>query len=158
MPRMDAPTPVERSYLVRGAIPREAYDVVVDFEAYPRLFPEFKSARVLARLPPTVRVEFRVEVVLAARYVLDLSCNPEALTVDWTYVEGEIVVGSTGGWRFSHDPAGARIDYRAAVSINAPLPGFIVRRATNALVAASLPGMFASIDREVRRRRETGAA
>jgi ribosome-associated toxin RatA of RatAB toxin-antitoxin module len=155
---MDARAPVERSHLVRGATPREAYDVVVDFEAYPRLFPEFKVARVMERLPPRVRVEFRVEVVLAVRYVLDLYCDPEALTVEWTYVEGEIVVGSAGRWRFSAEPGGAKIDYRAAVTIDAPLPGFIVRKATNALVAASLPGMFASIDREVLRRREAGQA
>ena len=38
--------------------------------------------------------------------------------------------------------------------IKAPLPGFIVRKATDALVSASLPGMFASIEREVNRRRK----
>jgi ribosome-associated toxin RatA of RatAB toxin-antitoxin module len=149
---MDSRAPVERSHVVRGAAPREVYDVVVDFEAYPRLFPEFKAARVLDRSGAVVRAEFRVEVVLAVRYVLDLRCDPEALTVDWTFVEGEIVVGSTGAWRFSPDPTGTRIDYRAALTIKAPLPGFVVRKATDALVAASLPGMFASIDREVARR------
>jgi uncharacterized membrane protein len=130
--------------------------VVVDFDAYPRLFRELKSVRVLDRRAPVVRVEFRAEVVLAVRYVLDLRCDPEALTVDWTYVEGEIVVDSTGSWRFSADPAGTRVDYRAALSVKAPLPGFIVRRATDALVAASIPGMFAAIDREVAQRRSRG--
>jgi len=127
--------------------------VVVDFEAYPRLFPEFKSVRVLERRLPIVRAEFRVEVVLSVRYVLDIRCDPQALTVDWTYVEGEIVVDSTGGWRFSQELAGTRVDYRASLLIKAPLPGFVVRKATDALVAASIPGMFASIDREVRRRK-----
>ena len=145
--------PVERSHLIRGAAPAEVYAVVVDFEAYPRLFRELKSARVLDRQPPIVRVEFRADVVLAVRYVLDLRCDPEALTVDWTYVEGEIVVDSVGSWRFSPDSAGAtRVDYRVALSVKAPLPGFIVRRATDALVSASIPGMFGAIDQEVRRR------
>ena len=150
---MDIRAPVERSYLVRDATPRDVYDVVVDFEAYPRLFPEFKAVRVLDRRPSILRVEFRVEVVLSVRYVLDLRCDPQALTVDWTYVEGEIVIDSTGGWRFSQDPSGTKVDYRAALQIKAPLPGFVVRKATDALVAASIPGMFASIDREVRRRK-----
>lgn len=149
---MDSRAPVERSHLLRGATPREAYDVVVDFEAYPRLFPELTSVRVLERTSRGVRVEFRASVVLSVRYVLNLRCDPEALTVDWTYVEGEIVVDSTGGWRFLVDPAGTKMEYRAAVTIKAPLPGFIVRRATDALVSASLPGMFSSIEREVRRR------
>ncbi|MBC8134252.1 MAG: SRPBCC family protein [Deltaproteobacteria bacterium] len=150
---MNARAPVERSHHVAGAVPREIYDVVVDFEAYPRLFSEFKMVRIVDRTPPVVRVEFRVEVVLAVRYVLDLSCDPNALTINWTYVEGEVVVDSTGSWRFTAEGAGARIDYRAAVVIKAPLPGFIVRKATDALVAASLPSMFASIEREVRARR-----
>ncbi|MES1205153.1 MAG: SRPBCC family protein [Pseudomonadota bacterium] len=149
---MDSHAPVERTHLIKGASPREVYDVVTDFDAYTRLFPEFKAVRVLERRPPVVRVEFRVELVLAVRYVLDLRCDADALTVDWTYVEGEIVVGSTGGWRFAPISDGTRVDYRAALSIKAPLPGFVVRKATDALVAASLPGMFASIDREVRRR------
>jgi ribosome-associated toxin RatA of RatAB toxin-antitoxin module len=148
---MESRTPVQRTHLVRGVGPRAVYDLVTDFEAYPRLFPELKAARVLDRQPPVVRVEFRAEVVLAVRYVLDLRCDPDGLTVDWTFVEGEIVADSVGGWKFFADPAGTRVEYRVAMVIKAPLPAFIVRRATDALVAASIPGMFAAIDREVRR-------
>ena len=151
---MDPAAPIERSYLVRGASPREVYDVVVDFEAYPRLFPELKSVRVLDNRPPIMRVEFRAEVVLSVRYVLNLRCDPDSLAVDWSFVEGEIVVDSTGAWRFSADAAGTKVDYRVRMLVKAPLPGFIVRKATDALVAASIPGMFTSIDREVRRRRD----
>src|SRR6188474_1729923 len=122
---METRTPVERTYLMRQTTPREVYDVVTDFEAYPKLFPEFKTVRVLERRPTGVRVEFRAEVVLAVRYVLDLACDPEALTVDWTFVEGEIVVDSTGGWRFTADREGTQVVYRAALTIKAPLPGFI---------------------------------
>jgi len=150
---MEAREPVERSYLVRGAAPREVYDVVTDVEAYPRLFPEFKRVRVLDRKPGVMRVEFSVEVVLKVRYVLDMRCDPAVPVVDWTFVEGEIVVDSVGGWRFLPDPAGTKLEYRAALAIKAPLPGFIVRKATDALVAASLPAMFTSIDREVGKRR-----
>jgi ribosome-associated toxin RatA of RatAB toxin-antitoxin module len=151
---MDPRAPVERTYLVRGASPREVYDVVVDVEAYPRLFPEFKMVRVIERRPSIVRAEFRAEVVLAVRYVLDLRCDADALTVDWTFVEGEIVVDSIGSWRFLPEAGGTRAVYRASLVVKAPLPGFIVRKATDALVAASIPGMFAAIDREVQRRRE----
>ena len=41
------------------------------------------------------------QVVIAVRYVLDLPAIPTAPTVDWTFVEGEIVTDSTGGWRFT---------------------------------------------------------
>ena len=148
-----APEPVRRTHNVRGASPREIYDIVTDFAAYPQLFREIKSATVLSVEGNRSRVEFRIEMVVAIRYTLDLVCNPEALTVDWTYVEGEVVTGSEGGWRFREQNGGTEIEYRAALTIDAPLPGFVVRKVTQALVSASLPGMFASIEREHARRR-----
>jgi ribosome-associated toxin RatA of RatAB toxin-antitoxin module len=149
---MSGREPVHRTHLVARAAPAEVYAVVTDFSAYPRLFPEFKQTRVVSTTGNVVRVEFRAEVVIAVRYVLDLTCDPGALTVDWSFVEGEIVTGSTGAWRFIGSGDGTTIDYRAALDVAAPLPGFILRRVTDGLVAASLPNMFASIEREVRKR------
>ena len=60
------------------------------------------------------------------------------------------MTGSTGGWRFTAAGDGTDVDYRAALDVKAPLPGFILRKVTDGLVAASLPNMFASIEREVR--------
>ena len=105
-----------------------------------------------------VRVEFRAEVVIAVRYVLDLACDPGRLAVDWTFVEGDVVTGSVGGWRFTATGDGTTIDYRAALDVKAPLPGFILRKVTDGLVAASLPNMFASIEREVRGRQARAPA
>ena len=47
--------------------------------------------------------------------------------------------------------------YRVSLDVKAPVPGFVLRKVTDGLVAASIPAMFASIEREVRRRhpRET---
>jgi ribosome-associated toxin RatA of RatAB toxin-antitoxin module len=152
------PTPVRRTHHVRGAQPRELYDIVTDFPAYPRMFREVKSASVLSVEGNRSRVEFRLEMVVAVRYTLDLVCNPEALTVQWTYVEGEVVTGSEGGWSFVAEDGGTRMEYQAALTIHAPLPGFVVRRVTQALVSASLPGMFAAIETELQARRRQSPA
>jgi ribosome-associated toxin RatA of RatAB toxin-antitoxin module len=149
---MSAREPVHRTHLVARAMPAEIYAVVTDFAAYPRLFPEIKQTRIVSTNGNVVRVDFRAEAVISVRYVLDLTCDPAALTVDWTFVEGEIVTGSTGGWRFTPAGDGTTVDYRAALDVKAPLPGFILRKVTDGLVSASLPKMFASIEREVRAR------
>lgn len=135
-------------------MPAAIYAVVVDFAAYPRLFPEIKAARVLSTEGKRVRVEFRGNIVLPFRYVLDLDCDEVALTVDWRYVEGEVVKNSEGGWRFSAEGGGTRVEYRVAMEISAPLPGFILRKITDGLVALSLPAMFVSVEREVHLRAE----
>src|SRR5256885_2276252 len=40
--------PVHRSHLIAQATPADVYAIVVDFPAYPRLFPELKDATVLS--------------------------------------------------------------------------------------------------------------
>jgi ribosome-associated toxin RatA of RatAB toxin-antitoxin module len=141
--------PVSKTALFKDVAPAAVYAVVVDFPAYPRLFPEIKAARVLSAEGKRVRAELRGNIVLPFRYVLDLDCDAEALTVDWRYVEGEVVKHSEGGWRFSAEDGGTRVDYRVAMEISAPLPGFILRKITDGLVALSLPAMFVSVEREV---------
>jgi ribosome-associated toxin RatA of RatAB toxin-antitoxin module len=149
--------PVQRSHFIARAEPKDLYEIVVDFAAYPRLFPEIKEARVVsANLPgqPNVaRVEFRSQMVLPVRYVLDLTCLPDVPSVDWTFVEGEVVTDSSGGWRFTAEPGGTKLDYRVALDVRAPLPGAILRKITDGLVSASLPRMFTSIEAEFRRRK-----
>jgi ribosome-associated toxin RatA of RatAB toxin-antitoxin module len=128
--------------------PAAAYGVVVDFPAYPRLFPEIKAARVLSAAGKRVRAEFRGNIVLPFRYVLDLDCDADALTVDWHYVEGEVVRNSTGSWRFAAEGGGTRVTYEVAMDIAAPVPGFLLRKITDGLVSLSLPAMFAAVERE----------
>ena len=144
--------PVQKRHLLSRATPAEVYAVVTDFAAYSRLFPEIKATRVLETKGALVRVEFRAQIVLPIRYVLDLVCDPERRTVDWTFVEGEIVTDSVGGWRMTPEGEGTAIDYRVALEVKAPVPGFVLRKVTDGLVAASLPNMFAAIEREVRKR------
>jgi ribosome-associated toxin RatA of RatAB toxin-antitoxin module len=144
--------PVRKTALMRGISPASVYAVVVDFAAYPRLFPEIKAVHVQGREGKRVRVEFRGNIVLPFRYVLDLDCDPEALTVDWRYVEGEVVKQSEGGWRFTADGDGTNVEYRVAMEIAAPVPGFLLRKITDGLVSMSLPAMFASVEREARAR------
>src|SRR5262249_3804907 len=133
--------PVRREHFVSQASPAELYAIVTDFPAYPRLFPEFKTVRVLQTEGRRVRVEYVAQVVVAARYVLDLTCDAEANSVDWTFVEGDIVSDSTGSWRFRADGQGTWIDYRASLDVRAPLPGFILRKVTDLLLSASIPAM-----------------
>src|SRR6516165_8468463 len=158
---MDSRIPVHRHHHVPRAAPRELYELVVDFPAYPRLFPELKEVRVLSKTPtPTgtvARVEFRTQMVLPIRYVLDLACLGEApngapLGVDWTYVEGEIVTDNQGSWRFAPEGDGTGVDYRVSLDVKAPVPSFILRKILDGLVSASLPNMFVSLERELRKR------
>jgi len=148
--------PVCKTTFMPGVSPAAAYAVVVDFAAYPRLFPEIKAARVLSTEGKRVRVEFRGNIVLPFRYMLDLDCDADALTVDWRYIEGEVVKNSEGSWRFAAEAGGVRVEYKVAMEIAAPVPGFLLRKITDGLVTLSLPAMFASVEREANLRMRRG--
>jgi ribosome-associated toxin RatA of RatAB toxin-antitoxin module len=154
---MSGREPVHKRHLLNRTTPAEVYGVVTDFAAYPRLFPEIKQTRVVSSAAAAdgkvvTRVEFRAQVVMPVRYVLDLACDPAAHAIDWTFVEGEIITNSVGSWRFSPEGDGTTIDYRVAVDLKAPVPAFVLRKVTDGLVAASIPSMFTAIEREVRKR------
>jgi ribosome-associated toxin RatA of RatAB toxin-antitoxin module len=148
--------PVHRMHVVRNAVPAEVYAVVVDFENYPRIFRELTAVRVLERQGARVRAEFRVQVILPARYVVDMACDAERFTVDWTFVEGEVVTANTGAWRLSASGFDTLVEYTVALSVKAPVPAFVLKKVTDTLVSASLPGMFRALEREVDQRRRRG--
>jgi ribosome-associated toxin RatA of RatAB toxin-antitoxin module len=135
------------------------YDIVTDYACYPRIFPEFTGARVVKETDPVRRVEFRARVVVEVRYVLDITHDPEKLETRWTYVEGEVVSDSVGGWAFSDDGAGGtKIAYHAGMAVKAPLPRFIVNKISNALMGSSIPNMFRALEREAHARARFGSA
>jgi ribosome-associated toxin RatA of RatAB toxin-antitoxin module len=157
---MESRVPARRRHHIARATPRELYDIVADFPAYPRLFPEVKEARVLSETNTpkgkVTRVEFRAQMVVAIRYVLELTGSGgeggTLPTLSWTYVEGEIVTNNEGSWTFTPEGDGTAVEYAAFMDVRAPVPGFVMRKIIDGLVALSLPNMFASLEREARRR------
>lgn len=144
---------IQREYVVRGATPREVYDVVTDYACYPRVFPDFTGCKVLARDGGRQRVEFVAKIVVEVRYVLDIVHDEEKLTTSWTFVEGKVVSDSVGGWAFFAQGDDTLIKYRAGLAVKAPLPKFVINKISNALMGTSIPAMFKALDREVAARR-----
>jgi len=143
---------VTKNTVIRGRTPRELYDVVTDYEAYPRFFKDFTRVTVLKRDGGTWDVEFRAKVVKEVRYTLRIVHDEEKLTTRWTFVEGQLVTESKGGWTFTETTGGARIDYDAEIEVNVPLPGFIKRRIQDAILHKSIGTMFEQLEREARAR------
>jgi ribosome-associated toxin RatA of RatAB toxin-antitoxin module len=144
---------IEREHVIRGAAPREAYDVVTDYACYPRVFPEFTKVTVVQRDGARQRVEFIAKVVIEVRYVLDIVHDEEQLKTSWTFVEGKIVSDSVGGWQFTARGPDTHIKYRAGIAVNAPLPKFVLNKVSDGILRVSIPRLFSSLEREVTARR-----
>jgi ribosome-associated toxin RatA of RatAB toxin-antitoxin module len=147
---------IEKTCFIAGVPPRACYDIVTDYACYPRIFPEFTGCHVISEQDGgrLKRVEFRARVVVEVRYVLDIVVDAEKLTTEWTFVEGEVVSDSVGGWRFAEEAGGTRIHYHAGIAIKAPLPKFVINKVSNALMGTSIPNMFKALEREALARKQ----
>jgi hypothetical protein len=142
---------ITREYTIHGIPPRAVYDIVTDYACYPRIFPEFTGCRVMSEEGARRRVEFRARVVVEVRYVLDIVHDVERMTTDWSFVEGEVVSDSMGGWALS-GTTDTHIRYRAGMAVRAPLPKFVINKISNALMGSSIPNMFRALEREAKAR------
>lgn len=142
---------IMREHVIKGVRPRAVYDIVTDYACYPRIFPEFTGASVVSENGTHKEVEFRARVVVEVRYVIDIAHDPEKLSTRWTFVSGEVVSDSAGGWDFSGNED-TLIRYHAGIAIRAPLPKFVVSKVANALMGSSIPNMFRALEREVHAR------
>ncbi|MGE0712725.1 MAG: type II toxin-antitoxin system RatA family toxin [Planctomycetota bacterium] len=148
---------VSRETVIQGATPRELYDVVTDYESYPRFFSDFTRCQVHRKDGPVWSVEFFAKVIKEVSYTLEITHDEQALTTRWTFVRGKLVSDSKGGWRFSEAPGGARVDYEAEIEVNAPLlPRMIKDKIQDAILNKSIASMFTQLEAEARRRRRTG--
>lgn len=139
---------IQRQFVIKGISPKQIYDVVTDYDCYPRILPEFTGVRVLSTTGAVRRVEFRAKVVVEIRYVLDIVHDDQAFTTRWTFVEGEVVSDSRGGWSFAAGPDGVQVTYEAGLAIKAPLPRFMVNKVSNMIIGSTIPNMFKAVERE----------
>tara|TARA_R110002072_G_scaffold44553_3_gene124547 strand:+ start:945 stop:1394 length:450 start_codon:yes stop_codon:yes gene_type:complete len=145
---------VTRETVIAGATPRELYDVVVDYESYPRFFEDFTRCVIKERQGSTQTVEFFARVIKEVSYTLKIEHDEEQLTTRWTFVRGKLVSQSKGGWRFSETPSGTRIDYDAEIEVKAPLvPRMIKNKIQDMILNKSIATMFTQLEAEARRRR-----
>ena len=144
---------VTRETVVPGVTPKELYDVVTDYPAYPTFFKDFTRVQVLSTEGDVQTVEFTAKVVKEVSYTLRIAHDTEALKTRWTFVRGKMITESKGGWSFSEAPGGAKIDYDAEIEVNAPLPGFIKKKIQDAILNRSIATMFDQLAAEVKRRR-----
>lgn len=132
--------------------PRAVWDVVVDYENYPKFFPEFKSCQVIDRDGTAQIVEFSADYGKLVTYTLRIEHDEAKLKTRWSYVGGDLK-DSTGGWEFQDAGGGkTRVLYDVDAAIGFFVPKFVVDRLTK----GNVPKMFEQLKGEVARRAKKG--
>lgn len=145
-----------------SASAQSCYDVVTDYEKYPDWMPEFKSARVLKRDGNVWDVEFAFNILLKKiAYSIRVTHTPEELRTHWTFLRGDIIDNTVGGWHFTDKGSGrTHIEYEAGVSVGIPLGKAIVNKVADILTGTTVPRLFKNLEKRAqdldRRKKQQG--
>jgi uncharacterized membrane protein len=130
--------------MVVGASPARTWDVLTDFDEYPRWAHDLKSVEVVERDDEGrgVLVRFRAAAMgRSTSYTLryDYGDAPEVLA--WQLVEGDITRKLDGSYRLfpvEGEPDRTEVLYILTVELVVPLPGFVKRRAEGRIMHTAL--------------------
>jgi ribosome-associated toxin RatA of RatAB toxin-antitoxin module len=109
------------------ASPEVFFDLVWDFERYPRFVSGVAAIQVLSREPNDIHIEITAKLMgIPFRY--ELACTREdSKSVRWQRVAGAFA-RAEGAWTYlGHHEGRSRFRYENAVDPGMPAPGFIVQ-------------------------------
>lgn len=130
--------------MVVGAPPARTWEVLTDFDEYPRWAHDLKSVDVVERDAEGrgLRVRFRAAAMgRSTSYTLryDYSGAPDVLA--WELTEGDLTRKLDGSYRLlpvEGEPDKTEVVYELVVELVVPLPGFVKRRAEGRIMHAAL--------------------
>jgi len=136
-----------------NAAAAKCFAVVTDYANYPKWLPEFKSAEIVKRESDTVvQVEFAFSILLKKiRYTIRAEQWPDELRTHWTFVCGEMIDDTWGGWKFTAlAEQRCQVDYEAGISVNIPISKGIANKVANLLTGTTLPRTFQALEKRAR--------
>lgn len=123
--------------IVMDVPPKVIYDIVLDFENYPKFLPDVKNAKV-AKKGKQIQAEFEISVIKKIHYKLAFQTDPYK-KIAWTFEGGDVFKDNKGSWTFEEVKKGqTKVTYNIEVDFGLFVPSMI----TNKLVGRNLPTMM----------------
>mmetsp|Transcript_1446 Transcript_1446/g.3821 ORF Transcript_1446/g.3821 Transcript_1446/m.3821 type:complete len:141 (-) Transcript_1446:173-595(-) len=132
----------------------DVFDVVTDFDNYPRWVTGLKKVKVLERFEPSGRgkvVEFSAGTLgLSISYTLSYTID-EPESVSWVSIAGG-VKSIVGQYRLTPSAdGGTRVRYQLDVDAGFGVPGPVRKAVTNLVIGAALPDLKRYLEKEYKK-------
>ncbi|MEO0335566.1 MAG: SRPBCC family protein, partial [Pseudomonadota bacterium] len=121
------------------------YEVVSDYENYPKFLDEVQSCRIIERDGDKALVEFKVKVVKEFTYRLWIQ-EEKPKGISWTFESGDIFKVSNGQWKLEDKGGKCEAYYSVEAKFKVFVPGPIAK----ALVNNNLPNMIKAYHSRIR--------
>lgn len=123
------------------------FDVITQYENYPKFVDGVNSVQVERKGPGRARVTYQVSMMKDFSYVLDLKEDRDSGRVEWTLVESDMFKTNNGQWQLkSMGPGKTEAFYKLEVEFKIPVPSLILNR----LVKGNLPSMLKSFEKRAK--------
>ena len=117
------------------------WDVLTDFENYPRWAKDLKEVTVLQRDPEGRAVLVRYRAAAMGRsttYTLCYDWEDAPRRLPWKLVTGDIQRVLDGAYEFEELDGSTMVTYHLTAELRIPLPGFVKRRAEARIISTAL--------------------
>jgi ribosome-associated toxin RatA of RatAB toxin-antitoxin module len=125
-----------KSILIHAPIVK-IHEVVLDFEHYPRFFPEVRAIEVLKQTKKSAEVLFGIHLIKTINCILKFDIAPKKIT--WSLVKGDFMKENRGSWEFeSKDGKATEVTYCIEVKPSAWIPSSLIEKHMTSLVPLML--------------------
>ena len=124
--------------------PEEFFDILVDYENYPKFLSEVQSCQVIEDSGDCKKVEYHISLIKDFWYVNKHRefCPRE---VSWTFLEGDLFKQMNGYWKLTEKKNQTEAEYFVEASLGLFVPKFI----TKTILSVNLPAMMSGYHNRV---------
>ena len=134
-----------RSIVIHAPI-LKIHDVVLDFESYPKFFPEVRSVEVLSQSKKHAEVRFGIHLIKVINCILKFDIALRKIS--WSLVKGDFMKHNSGRWEFeAKDGKGTQVTYSIEVKPSAWIPSLLIEKHMTSLVPLMLKHLKAKCEK-----------
>lgn len=125
--------------------PQQFFDLLVDYESYPKFLKEVTSCKVLEDNGNEKMVEYKVSVIKDITYINKQTENPPN-EIKWQFVKGDLFKSMSGGWKLEEIDGRTKAHYH----ISAEFGMFVPKMITKTVLSVNLPAMMQAYHKRVK--------
>ena len=124
---------------------KQFFDILVDYENYPKFLDEVQSCKVIEDKGGYKKVEYQISLVNKNFRYINEHRETHPGEVSWTFLEGDLFKEMSGYWKLTEKENQIGAEYFIKASFHLFVPNFI----TKMVLSVNLPSMMKSYHQQV---------
>jgi coenzyme Q-binding protein COQ10 len=125
--------------------PEQFFDLLVDYDSYPKFLNEVKSCRVIDESNGIKKVEYQISIIKTFKYVNEHK-ETRPSEIQWKFMSGDLFKSMSGYWKLSDDNGKTRAEY----FVDASFGLFVPKAMTKTVLSVNLPAMMKAYHQRVK--------